>query len=267
MTPEEYQQYYKDIDKAQRSQVLGGAASGAATGASTGMAIGSIIPGVGTGIGAGVGALVGGIAGGFNAAPSVAEKENAIKLKELLRRQELGQLGLTEEEKQRVYGEQLGATTKAAQDVRAAQSGIAASLATGAGRAAIDRTLQEESVVRARAAAQQSVSEADFKRQAAETEEIDKRLGIVNKQEVEGKKAIGQAGIQTATMAAQEIQRINNVRGAKPTPEQLEGLAAYTGLSPEQLGPALEYFAANPESASILTEILTAGKAGVAGAK
>ena len=184
-----------------------------------------------------------------------------------MRRQELGQLGLTEEEKQRVYGEQLGATTKAAQDVRAAQSGIAASLATGAGRAAIDRTLQEESVVRARAAAQQSVSEADFKRQAAETEEIDKRLGIVNKQEVEGKKAIGQAGIQTATMAAQEIQRINNVRGAKPTPEQLEGLAAYTGLSPEQLGPALEYFAANPESASILTEILTAGKAGVAGAK
>lgn len=267
MTPQEYEQYYKDIDKAQRAPVLGGAASGAATGISTGMTIGSIIPGVGPAIGAGVGGLIGGIAGGFNAAPSVAEKENAIKLKELLRRQEMGQLGLTEEEKQRVYGEQLGATTKAAADVRAQQSGIAASLATGSGRAAIDRAMQEESVVRQRAAAQQTVSEADFKRQAAEAEEIDKRLGILNKAEVEGKKEIGKAGIQTATMAAQEIERIKNVRGAKPTPEQLAGLSAYTGLSPEQLGPALEYFASNPESASILTEILTAGSAGVAGAK
>jgi len=267
MTQEQYQQYYKDIDKAQRSPVIGGVAGGAATGASTGMAIGSIIPGVGTAIGGGLGALVGGIAGGFNAAPNVAEKENAMQLRELLRRQELGQLGLTEEEKQRIYSEQLGATTKAAQDVRAGQSGIAASLATGSGRAAIDRAIQEESVVRARASAEQSVAALNYKREAAEKEEIDKRLGILGKQEDEGRKATSEAGIKTATMAAQEIQRIANVRGAKPTPEQLQGLAAYTGLSPEQLGPALEYFAANPESASILTEILTAGAAGVVGAK
>lgn len=267
MTPEEYQQYYKDIQKAQTGETVGGVAKGALTGASTGASIGSIIPGVGNLVGAGVGALVGGIAGGISSGPTALEKENARKLKELLRKQELGQLGLTEEEKQRLYGEQLGATTKAASDVRAAQSGIAASLATGAGRAAIDRAIQEEGVVRARAAAEQSVAAADLKKAADEEAEIERRMGIVSEQQVANRQALGEAAVQGANMVTQEIERIKTVRGAKPSPEQLEALSQYTGMSADQLGPALEYFASNPESASILSGILSAGKAGVVGAQ
>jgi hypothetical protein len=197
----------------------------------------------------------------------IKQKENARKLKELLRKQELGQLGLTEEEKQRLYREQLGATTKAASDVRAQQSGIAASLATGAGRAAIDRAIQEEGVVRARAAAQETVTAEDLKKVADQEAEIEKRMGIVSDQQVANRQALGQVAQQGAGMIVQEVERIKTVRGAKPSPEQLKALSEYTGMSTDQLGPALEYFASNPESASILSDILSAGKAGVVGAK
>ena len=267
MTSEEYQQAYKEIQKAQTGENLSGAAKGAATGAAAGMTIGSIIPGVGNLVGAGAGALIGGLAGGLTSGATASEKDNARKLKELLRRQELGQLGLTEEEKQRLYNEQLGATTKAASDVRAAQSGIAASLATGAGRASIDKAIQEEGVVRARAAAEQAIAAENLKRKTQEEAEIEKRLGIISEQQTTNRKDTADAAKAGLGMVVQEIERIKTVRGAKPSPEQLQALSQYTGMSADQLGPALEYFASNPESASILSDILSAGKAGVVGAK
>lgn len=266
-TSEEYDQYLKDINKAQTGKTLGGAASGALSGASTGATIGSIIPGVGTAIGAGVGALAGGIGGALTSMPTMVEKENARKLKELLRKQELGQLGLTEEEKQRLYQQELGATTKAAADVRAAQSGIAASLATGAGRAAIDRAIQEEGVVRARAAAERAIAEADLKKAAEQEKEIETRMLGVSQQQLANQQEAKAAIQQGSDLVTQEIERIKTVRGAKPSPEQLQALADYTGMSANQLGPALEYFASNPESASILSDILSAGASGVAGAR
>lgn len=67
--------------------------------------------------------------------------------------------------------------------------------------------------------------------------------------------------------ASAEAERIKTVRGAKPSPEQLSALSNYTGMSEDQLGPALEYFASNPESAQILNEMLQQGNAGVVGAQ
>ena len=262
-TAQDYQDYYSDIEKAQKGETYAGVGKGAVSGASTGMTVGSVIPGVGTLAGAGIGALVGGIAGGLSAGPTMAEKENARRLRELLRKQELNQLGLTEEEKQSMYNQQIGAISKAQEDVKALQGGIASSLATGAGRAATQRALSEEMLMAQRAAAERAILGEDLKRKAEQQKEIDTRLADVSKQKEENKTQMIKSSTEGINMIGQEIQRIKTVRGAKPTPEQLSALSSYTGMSPEQLGPALEYFASNPESANILTDILSAGKTGV----
>lgn len=75
------------------------AATGALGGAATGASIGTAIaPGVGTAVGAGIGALVGGTKSFIESAPSEYEQYTAEQLAELKRREELGLLGLSDEE-------------------------------------------------------------------------------------------------------------------------------------------------------------------------
>jgi hypothetical protein len=267
-TSEEYAEYYKDIKKAQGGKVAAGVGKGALSGAATGASVGSaVLPGIGTAIGAAGGAIIGGIVGGATNAATAAEKRNNAKLAELLRKEEMGLLGLSEEEKQSLYEEQLGAVSKAARDVRAEQSGVAASLAQGAGRAAIDRAIQEESVTRSRATAERFIAAKDLDEKNRQLAEIETRLGVISDQQNANRQSMQDTAYSAMQQAAAEAERIKTVRGAKPSPEQLTALSAYTGMSEDQLGPALEYFASNPESAQILNEMLQQGSTGVVGAQ
>lgn len=85
------------------SQTFGSAVSGAATGASIG-AVGGV---PGALIGGGIGALAGGVKGYLESAPSEYEQYTDEQLAELRRRQEMGALGLTDEELS-LMGYQLG---------------------------------------------------------------------------------------------------------------------------------------------------------------
>jgi hypothetical protein len=74
-------------------------ATGALGGAMSGAGIGTAVGGpVGTAVGAGIGALVGGTQSYLGSAPTEYEKYTQEKLDELKRREELGLLGLTDEE-------------------------------------------------------------------------------------------------------------------------------------------------------------------------
>lgn len=267
-TSEDYDQYYKDIKKAQSGKVAAGVGKGALSGAGAGASVGSaILPGIGTAIGALGGAIIGGVGGGAFNASTAEEIRNNAKLKDLLRKEEMNQLGLTEQDKQALYDEQLGAVSKAARDVRAEQSGVAASLAQGAGRAAIDRAIQEEAVTRSRATAERFIAEKDIEEKNRQIAEIDARLGIISDQQTSNRGSMQDTAYSVMGQAAAEAERIKQVRGAKPSPQQLSALSSYTGMSENQLGPALEYFASNPESAQILNEMLQQGNAGVVGAR
>ena len=110
----------------------------AAQGASTGATVGSTLGPYGTLAGAGIGAIAGGIAGG----PSEAQLLEEKRMAELMRRQELGTLGLTEQEMQVALGQAQGALSQQQQAQRAQQAGLMASQDLGAG--AVFRAQQEE---------------------------------------------------------------------------------------------------------------------------
>ena len=133
------------------------AAKGAAAGASTGSALG----GFGTLAGAGLGAIAGGIAGG----PSEAQLLEEKRMAELMRRQELGTLGYTDQEMQVVLGEAQGARIQQQQAQRAQQAGLMASQDLGAG--AVFRAQQEEASLKRK--------EMEFDRQKALEKHLDEK--------------------------------------------------------------------------------------------
>lgn len=150
------------------------AAQGAATGASIGTAL---APGVGTAIGAGVGAIGGAIAGG----ETDAERMQRERMEELMRRQELGQLGLTDQEMNVALGQAQGALSQQQQAQRAQQAGLLATTGVGAGAAM--RAGQEEAAQERRemADARQRVEEADVAQRRAEEEQL-VQLGALEQQ-------------------------------------------------------------------------------------
>ena len=153
---------------------LTSAAQGAATGASIGTAL---APGVGTAIGAGVGALGGALMGG----ETDAERMQRERMEELMRRQELGQLGLTDQEINVALGQAQGALSQQQQAQRAQQAGLLATTGVGAGAAM--RAGQEEAAQERRemAEARQRVEEADVAQRRAEEEEL-VQLGALEQQ-------------------------------------------------------------------------------------
>jgi len=94
--------YEQEMKKQRTAAGLQGAATGAGVGASVGSAI---YPGIGTLIGAGVGAIGGGIAGSVGYKQDDLARAQMEELAALQRRQELGTLGLTEEERAQLEAE------------------------------------------------------------------------------------------------------------------------------------------------------------------
>tara|TARA_R110002072_G_scaffold266680_1_gene425558 strand:+ start:489 stop:1445 length:957 start_codon:yes stop_codon:yes gene_type:complete len=162
---------------------LTSAVQGAASGASVGSAI---TPGLGTTVGAGVGALGGLLMGG----ETDAERIQREKLEELQRRQELGQLGLTDEEMNVALGQAQGALSQQQQAQRAQQAGLLATTGVGAGAAL--RAGQEEAsqARREMADARQRVEQADLKQKQAEEEQITQLAALEQQRAAQEREAL-----------------------------------------------------------------------------
>jgi hypothetical protein len=171
---------------------LTSAAQGAASGASIGTAL---APGVGTAIGAGVGALGGALMGG----ETDAERMQRERMEELMRRQELGQLGLTDQEMNVALGQAQGALSQQQQAQRAQQAGLLATTGVGAGAAM--RAGQEEAAQERRemAEARQRVEEADVAQRRAEEEQLVQLGALEQQRAAQEREALLSALGETAT--------------------------------------------------------------------
>lgn len=158
----------------------GGAGQGAAMGAMIGTAI---TPGVGTAIGAGAGALIGGVAGYFAGGDTEYDEMRQAEIDELRRQQEMGLLGLSDEE-WAVMEAQLIDPMRASQ--RQAQLyGLGAMGGAGANAADVARMSQGQQQMMAEQAApaRTAMAAADLQRAAQQEEyllalEMEKEAGI-----------------------------------------------------------------------------------------
>jgi hypothetical protein len=151
----------------------------AAQGASTGATVGSTLGPYGTLAGAGIGAIAGGIAGG----PSEAQLLEEKRMAELMRRQELGTLGLTEQEMQVAMGQAQGAISQQQQAQNAQQAGLMASQDLGAG--AVFRAQQEEDSLKRREmeGARQKVVQRDIIEKRLQEQELTTLAGLAEKRQ------------------------------------------------------------------------------------
>jgi hypothetical protein len=197
-------------------------AQGAASGASIGTAL---APGVGTAIGAGVGALGGALMGG----ETDAERMQRERMEELMRRQELGQLGLTDQEMNVALGQAQGALSQQQQAQRAQQAGLLATTGVGAGAAM--RAGQEEAAQERRemAEARQRVEEADVAQRRAEEEQLVQLGALEQQRAAQEREALISALGETATqvyMGGQLAQQRATAREQKAKLEE-DARAAY----------------------------------------
>jgi hypothetical protein len=184
--------YLKRYRKQQTGQVALGAGKGALQGAGTGAQLGTmILPGIGTAIGAVGGAIAGGIAGGAGASRKLTpyERANLERLTELERRMELGQLGLTEEERSAIFGAAEDRERRAREQARADRARLTESLATGAGLAAAQAAQAEEFAIEEMRKTGQKVAELDLQRAQEQEKEYYDRLAAASLKEAEEREA------------------------------------------------------------------------------
>lgn len=235
--------------------------------------VGSLVgSGIGTYLGGPIGGLIGanlGTIGGalVSAVPSLikteSEKYNEEELRKLKRRQELGTLGLTEAEKQQAYLGASGGLMKAGEDVRSMQSGLASSLATGAGSALTKATMAEENLLKQRAEVEQEIMKQDLKRKEEEAAKIEERTDVASGYKAARRK-IGTDIAMTGIGAIDEtVDQLRKIRGAGPTPAQLEQFMALTGLDKSQVEAVLGKVARDSTTANLLTNILAPGTTGI----
>lgn len=234
---------------------------GSSVGAALGTAIGGPVGGV-------AGNVLGSMAGGLiSAAPSLMKTDydryNEEQLRKLRRQQELNALGLTEEQKQAEYEAAAAGTIKAGQDIKSIQSGLAASLATGAGGAAAKQVAAEEAIMGARAEAERKVSEANALERRNKEQEIENRMAQEAQRKLDKKQALLGVAMTGIGALDEEITRIKGIRGAGPSKEQVADFQKLTGLNSSQIGSVIEKAAKDEVFASLLGQIL--GKGGTTG--
>lgn len=203
-------------------------AQGAAYGASTGAAIGTAIaPGIGTAIGAGVGFVGGGVGGMLMGGPSEYDKLRDEQIADLKRRQEMGMLGLTDEERQNLEAQMIDPMR--AQQREAFIRGQAAMSSVDATTAARMNIGQQQRMAEAAAPARTEIARADLQKARYEEEKL---LALQAQESAEiaqmyqnALNAMLQGGMMTAQAAAQAGQ-IEAMRS------QQEAMLRAAGLDP-----------------------------------
>lgn len=198
-----------------------------AIGAGIGGTLGTLLGGpLGGALGSAAGAAIG---AGLEAIPALiktpAEKENERRLKELQRMQEMGTLGLSEEEKQRVFGRGQSQIQGALQGAQAGIRSAGAALGgTGAGTEALRQVQLAESEAKMLGDLSTKVSEQDIQRKRELEDEIQARIAQQTSDQQEALGAglgIAKAGMQ-AGLERFGIER--KIQGKSPTKSEIEGL-------------------------------------------
>jgi hypothetical protein len=221
---------------------------------------------LGTALGGPLGGALGSAAGsmvgaGLGAIPALiktpAEKENERRLRELQRMQEMGTLGLSEEEKQRVFGRGQAQIQGALQGAKAGIRSAGAALGgSGAGTEALRQVQLAESEAKMLGDLSTKVSEADIQRKRELEDEIQARIAAKTASQQEALSA-GLGVLQTGAQAGMERFNLEKmIQGKAPTSAELQGLASVYGISEQEAGGLNDFMNKNPEAAEIFSNLL-----------
>lgn len=191
-------------------------AAGALTGALVGTAL---APGVGTAIGAGAGSLIENF-------PKLLGNEQSRyvrkRLDELQRMQEMGTLGLTEEEKKAIFGSQQAQIQGQLQAAQAQSRAAGAAGMGGAGAAQLQAAKAAEAQAGLVAGAQRALEAEDIMKKRAQEREIEKLISMKAQKQKERQEAIGEIG-SAAFAGATKAGFSEFITGASP--QQPAGLS------------------------------------------
>ena len=191
-------------------------AAGALTGALIGTALAT---GVGTAIGAGAGSLIENF-------PKLLGNEQSRyvrkRLDELQRMQEMGTLGLSEEEKKAIFGSQQAQIQGQLQAAQAQSRAAGAAGMGGAGAAQLQAAKAAEAQAGLVAGAQRGLEAADIQRKREQEREIEKLISMKAQKQKERQEAIAEIG-SAAFAGGTEAALSEFITGASP--QQPAGLS------------------------------------------
>jgi hypothetical protein len=200
------------------------------------------------------------VGAGLGAIPALiktpAEKENERRLRELQRMQEMGTLGLSEEEKQRVFGRGQAQIQGALQGAKAGIRSAGAALGgSGAGTEALRQVQLAESEAKMLGDLSTKVSEADIQRKRELEDEIQARIAAKTASQQEALSA-GLGVLQTGAQAGMERFNLEKmIQGKAPSSAELQGLARVYGISEQEAGGLIDFMNKNPEAAEIFSNL------------
>lgn len=235
----------KYFDEKRKASTTQGAAYGAGTGAMIGTAI---APGVGTAIGAGVGLVGGGVYGMLTGGPTEYERMRDEQIADLKRRQELGLLGLTDEERRNLEAQLLDPIR--AQQREAYYRGQAAMSGMDAGTAARMNIGQQQMMAESMTPARTEIERADLQKaryeeekllalQAEESGQIQGMYQNALNAMLQGGMVTAQAAIQYGQIEAMKSQQAAMLRSAGFNPSaytQSPGVTGQATSTVNQLG-------------------------------
>lgn len=208
-----------------------------AIGGTLGGVAGGLLGGpVGAAIGTGLGSMLeAGIANYPALRKTESEKLNEKRLAELRRQQELGALGLTESERQALFGQQQAQIQNIIDQSQAGiRSAGAAGMQTGAGVEQARMVAQQEKEAQALSEAARQTELKNLERKRELEEEVFSRTGLADEYKKVRQEAISDilsAGLSGGT---ERFAAEKTIQGPKPTQLQLDQLAKTYNVTPEQ---------------------------------
>lgn len=136
------------------------------------------------------------------AAPKAGEKYNKEQIRELKARKEAGELGLTQQEKDAMWGQTYAPAEAKVREQRVrGEAAMAAAGGTSGGAMAAQQAASMNATAAAATQAGQAISEMDVAEREAENQELDDRLAVQDQVKRERRQAlIGAAGKVASTL-------------------------------------------------------------------
>ena len=230
-------------------------ANGVTAGASLGASLGSFLGPAGT--------IGGGLLGGFiGAIPSLTESEaeraNRERLAKLRKDQEMGALGLTEAEKQSLYGAGSSAVQGQMQQLQALSRAAGASgMQTGAGNELLKQAAAAERAAGLQADVARNVETKDLERKRELEKEIEARVAAKSLADQERKEAIFDAALGGIGSGVESLISEANALKGVGLPTDATSAAKIKGLSDSDIqawGKSYNLMGADPSATRKLVD-------------
>jgi hypothetical protein len=165
--------------------------------------------------------------------PNAATRENKRRLEELQKMQELGTLGLTEEEKQSIFGSQQAQIQGALQSSQAQARAAGAAGMQGAGAAQLQAAKAAETQANLVAQAQRGLEAANIQRKRELEQEIQARIAAKAEKSQERAAAIAKIGSAGFEAGMEELGLSSITGGSKIGGSEISNAARELGMSEE----------------------------------